>query len=61
MTTPVDDLLDLTDEVTAGIKFADCIPRWLADSVALARLTDADTVATVAASPIHEGHVPVEG
>ncbi len=49
--TPVDGLLDLGEEATGGLKFADCIPDWLADSIVLARLTDRRAVeATVAKS-----------
>ncbi|CAN5679602.1 hypothetical protein BH20ACT2_BH20ACT2_19330 [soil metagenome] len=43
----MDDLLDLGEEATGGLKFADCIPDWLADSIVLARLTDRDAVASV--------------
>jgi ATP-dependent Lhr-like helicase len=56
-TTPVDDLLDLAEEATAGIKFADCIPRWLADAVVLARLTDHPSVEATLALPIDAAHV----
>ncbi len=50
--TPVDDLLDLGEEATGGLKFADCIPDWLADSIVLARLTDREAVSWVTASTI---------
>lgn len=55
--TPVDDLLDLVDEATAGIKFADCIPGWLADSIMLARLTDRESVDRAVTAPIVEALV----
>jgi ATP-dependent Lhr-like helicase len=55
VTTPVDDLLDLVDEATAGIKFPDCIPDWLADSILLARITDRDSVDSAVRAPIVEG------
>ncbi len=55
VTTPVDELLDLAEEATSGIKFADCIPDWLADSIMLARLTDRDSVDAAASSTIVEG------
>ena len=45
--TPVDDLLDLGEEATGGLKFAHCIPEWLADSIVLARINDRDAVATI--------------
>jgi ATP-dependent Lhr-like helicase len=45
--TLVDDLLDLDEEATGGLKFADCIPGWLADSIVLARLTDREGVEAV--------------
>lgn len=50
--TPVDDLLALGDEATGGLKFAECIPDWLADSIVLARLTDREAVDAVAERPI---------
>lgn len=55
LTTPVDELLDLAEEATAGVKFADCIPDWLADSIMLARMTDRDAVEATAHGPIVEG------
>jgi ATP-dependent Lhr-like helicase len=55
VTTPVDDLLDLVEEATAGIKFADCIPDWLADSIMLARMTDPESVDAATTAPIVEG------
>jgi ATP-dependent Lhr-like helicase len=45
--TPVEDLFDLGEEATGGLKFADCIPDWLAESIVLARLTDRAAVASV--------------
>jgi ATP-dependent helicase Lhr and Lhr-like helicase len=45
--TPVDRLLDLGEEATGGLKFADCIPGWLADSILLARLSDRQAVLEV--------------
>jgi ATP-dependent Lhr-like helicase len=57
VTTPVDDLLDLAEEATAGIKFADCIPGWLADSIMLARLTDHASVEAATTAPIVEGFI----
>jgi hypothetical protein len=45
--TPVEDLLDLGEEATGGLKFAGCIPDWLADTIVLARLTDRAAVASV--------------
>ncbi|MGH9222851.1 MAG: hypothetical protein ACRD2W_03405 [Acidimicrobiales bacterium] len=44
--TPVDRLLDLGEEATGGLKFANCIPDWLADSIVLARVTDREAVAS---------------
>lgn len=55
--TPVGDLLDIADEVAAGIKFADCIPDWLADAVVLASLSDADAVKRVIELRIDEAWV----
>jgi len=50
--TPVERLLDLGEEATGGLKFADCIPGWLADSIVLARLTDSEAVASVTSKVI---------
>lgn len=56
LTTPVDELLDLAEEATDGLKFANCIPDWLADSILLARLTDPEAVQAVVNAPIVTGH-----
>lgn len=45
--TPVDRLLELGEDASGGLKFAECIPDWLADSIVLARVTDADAAASV--------------
>lgn len=50
--TPVVRLLDLGEEETGGLKFAACIPDWLADSIMLARVTDADAVTSVTGKAI---------
>lgn len=55
--TPVDDLLDLTEDVVAGIKFADCLPDWLADAVLLARVNDTGAVDSVLARRVDEAIV----
>jgi ATP-dependent Lhr-like helicase len=55
--TPVADLLDLTEDVVAGVKFADCLPDWLADAVVLARVDDAKAVGSVLARRVGEAVV----
>jgi ATP-dependent helicase Lhr and Lhr-like helicase len=55
--TPVSELLDLAEDATAGIKFADCIPNWLADRVIRARLSDTPAVESVLERRIDEGHL----
>lgn len=52
--TPVADLLDIAEEVAEGIKFADCIPGWLADAVVLARLSDTPAVDRVLGRRVDE-------
>jgi hypothetical protein len=54
-TIPVSEsLLDLAEETTAGLTFADCIPSWLADTIALTRLADSTAAQNTLALPIDE-------
>lgn len=52
--TPVDDLLDLGEEAIGGLKFAGCVPDWLAKSIFLARLTDETAVHSIVGRPIDQ-------
>lgn len=52
-----DELLELPEDATAGIKFADCIPDWLADRVARARLRDEPAVDSVLRRRIDEARL----
>jgi ATP-dependent Lhr-like helicase len=54
--TPVDQLLNLAEEATGGLKFADCIPGWLAESIVLARLTDGAAVTAITNRHIDRSH-----
>lgn len=50
--TPVDDLLNATEQMAESLKFASAIPSWLADAVTLARFSDPDGVAATLNRPV---------
>lgn len=51
-TTPVNEVLDATDEMAESLKFASAIPAWLADAITLARFSDPDAVAATLDRPV---------
>ncbi|QGG94370.1 DEAD/DEAH box helicase [Actinomarinicola tropica] len=50
--TDATNLLELSDELVDGLKFADSLPRWLADTIVLDRLADPRAVEATLEKPV---------